>query len=280
MISLHPFEEYTVDSKRNKISLYLNSKVNLCTNNLILIIQYLKNNLPFNPYLTIQLTNMDDLAVDIKCKDYNDSNIDNILKILFHAIHLTINGTVYKTERLREYYFNHQIFRSPASFHQCDENIRTILYQEIQKLFNKNYDNFIFIGGEMYIYGKLVNCPSIFYSDFQSLVDDTKYNILNSKSFCVNYNDMILENNIAINNIAINNIAINGGIMINTSKGLTSNLLKEILKCKIKYIYCIGCKYKYILNDCNLLLNYYTLNKFIKFTSTYTVYLYCFTLNT
>jgi len=62
------------------------------------------------------------------------------------------------------------------TFHQNDDNIRDNILLPILNQ-NKKYKNVLFIGGECYIFGSLVNAENIYsYSDCESIVNDCKRN--------------------------------------------------------------------------------------------------------
>src|SRR5205823_4100201 len=85
-----------------------------------------------------------------------------------------------KTDLFREVIFvndvKYTIIRHSDTFHQTDDNIRTPLYNCLTRIFNRNKNyayHILFLGGEMYIFGKILNYVSAsFYTDFESIYND------------------------------------------------------------------------------------------------------------
>lgn len=262
---ISPYEKVIVQPLRNKISLFLNDNVNIIIPEIQLLIHFFRNNISKNPYITIQITNMNDISLIFIC-DFTEHDICHILNIIPHNTrYLCINNVNYINHRLRETYFDTIIYRSSNSFHQCDENIRIYLYNEIKKIFEIQYDTFIFVGGEMYIFGKLfVNNTKIFYSDFASIVNDTKINIDTKYIYQVDYSTITLT-------IPEHTYQYGSAILINTNNGITERLCQQIFEHNIKYVYIISCKYNAIIKNIKMLSNKYVLTKFINIKSNYDI---------
>lgn len=247
--------------------------VNIVIPGIYCLIQFFRNNIPHKLhklYITIQLTNMDDLSLIFVCSDFDALNIQHIVNITpLNTKYLCINNIIFINHRLRETYFDTIIYRNTNSFHQCDENIRTRLYNEIKMLFMQQYDFVIFIGGEMYIYGKLFDKSKIFYSDYMSIVDDTKINIDCKHIYHTDYLHTILT-------IPEHTYIYGSAILINNSNGLGVQLCNQIIEHNISYIYIISCKHKCVINDYHILKHKYTLNKFTKIKSNYEIYVSCY----
>jgi hypothetical protein len=130
------------------------------------------------------------------------------------------------------------------------------------------FDVGIFIGGEMYIYGKILNIftnNKIYLSDYPSIVldakiNDNKYN--NSIYHLIDYK----QNNCLLNKI--NNKYKKYFMICNVSKnGLNKNLCEQINILKIKYLLLIECSEKSLDRDIKLLISYKVLYNFIYFTN-------------
>jgi hypothetical protein len=247
--------------------------VNIVIPGIYYVIQFFRNNISHKLhklYITIQLTNMYDLSLIFVCLDFNASDIQHIVNITPpNTKYLCINDVIFINHRLRETYFDTIIYRNTNSFHQCDENIRIQLYNEIKMLFVQQYDFVIFVGGEMYIYGKLFDKSKIFYSDYMSIVDDAKINIECKHIYHTDYLHIILT-------IPEHTNMYGSAILINNSNGLSVQLYNQIIEHNISYIYIISCKYNCVINDYNMLKHKYTINKFIKIKSNYEIYLICY----
>lgn len=88
------------------------------------------------------------------------------------------NGNVYteKDEFVYETICGYQIKRLFHTFHQNDDIIRDQLYPKIMELY-KPVDNLLLIGGECYIYGKILKYEKCdIYTDFESIYLDAKRN--------------------------------------------------------------------------------------------------------
>ena len=137
----------------------------------------------------------------------------------------------------------------------------------------------IFLGGEMYIYGKIFDyCldKKIYITDTESLYEDAIYNDPSNKSTynLVSYKvkDFLLNTvgQHLIQNQQIQPIHI---LLSNISKtGLGELICNQIMHIKPKYLILITCNHKVTLRDINI-LNIYKLNKIIKISTTYDVFI-------
>lgn len=136
-----------------------------------------------------------------------------------------------------------KIVRSKNTFHQNDDNIRKELYNILSPILEKRYENVLFIGGECYIFGCLVNAKNIWsYSDSPHIVEDCKRNPNiyggNIETELVNYNDF------KIKNLAYDLCVLNVGI-----KGLGKHLSLLISGLNITEKYYISCNEKSFNRD-------------------------------
>jgi len=220
----------------------------------------------------IQITNNGDIGIYI----ITNENIDISSLCSYDMIkYLKINNNIVKNDKLIEIFYNNNIFRSGYSFHQNDENIRIKLYESILHEFNKYYiDIMYFIGGEMYIYGILLKKYydiGYFFSDYQSIVDDTIYNLeyhnFNKYTFnvkLINYSNYTFDH-IDYDASKLKTILINNG-----KQGLGDNLCSNIINLKFDKIFIISCNNKSFKYDYNLLKKIYNIEKQYEFTTNYT----------
>lgn len=233
-------------------------------NNKILQIEnlFLLNNiiLEDNDKMNIQITNMGDWSIIFNIKNEISKNIITSLYEDIKLKYLEINKIVFKNLYLEEIYFDKIIKRSAFSFHQNDESIREILYDNIYKfVLLNNFTKIIFLGGEMYLYGTIINTDKkYFYSDYKSIVDDTINNNINSKYVkLIDYEDK--------------DIKIESGdlILVNNGKtGLGINLCQKILENEYEWIIIISCNNKSFEKDYKILnMKYKIINKLEIFTN-------------
>ena len=233
-------------------------------NNKILQIEnlFLLNNiiLEDNYKINIQITNKGDWSIIFNIKNEISKNIITTLCEDIKLKYLEINKIVLKNLYLEEIYFDKIIKRSAFSFHQNDESIRKILYDNIYKfVLSKDFKKIIFLGGEMYLYGTIINSDQkYFYSDYKSIVDDTLNNDINSKYVkLIDYEDR--------------DIKIESGdlILVNNGKtGLGVNLCQKILENEYELIIIISCNNKSFEHDYKILnMKYKIINKFEIFTN-------------
>ncbi len=246
----------TFDFEKSIVLEELNKKIIIIEN------LFMKNNiiLENNEKINIQITNLGDWSINFSIKKDLLQNIINFLNEDIKLKYLEINKIVIKNSYLEEIYFNKIIKRSAYSFHQNDENIRKILYDNIYKfILSIKFNEIIFIGGEMYLFGTIINSEKkYFYSDYKSIVDDTIINDINSNYVeLVNYEDKKI------------NIKNGDIILINNGKsGLGNNLCKKILENDYEWIVIISCNNKSFENDYKILnIKYKIINRFEIYTN-------------
>lgn len=259
ILNNHSLEEYKLC--RNTILFTWKERNNIksiVNNHIINIIQF------FEQFIII-----DDAIFNIQANEYNCAitiiksnilefnNIDN----LFNIVYLKINDVTIKNGIYKDIIKNETITRQICTFHQTDDNIKSVLYDVIIDNVN-DIKQLILLGGEMYIFAKILKYNKLVcYSDFQSIVDDTKDNLKTSENiFLVNYNDFTFS----IETFSIEDDAY---IVANTGKtGLNINICNNIIKNKnkIKKIIIISCNDKSFTKDYDYLMKFYRLiNKII-----------------
>jgi hypothetical protein len=258
---------------RNKISFTGEPNYNcydIIENSLLKVIQFFSSILNYeNDKITyeFQITNCNDICLYI----HNSSrNYVDLEKISSQLQYFKLNNVIIKNNLVKEIFFEKIIIRNVESFHQNDNNIRHNLYDCILK--NCEYvNNMYFIGGEMYLYGKILNefyINAYFYSDYKSIVEDcyrnNENNHNNENIFLVNYNDFILHDSFGEKHIVINN----------GKSGLNIHLCTEILRLEFNKIFIISCNKKSFYKDYNILKNKYNIFKQYAFTTNYTINLY------
>jgi hypothetical protein len=237
--------------------------------------QYLINYLPkINSSCELQITNNNDVSIIIK-NVINDINENDFLKLkqIINLKYLKIFNKILLNELLSETINNKLIFRNSLSFHQNDENIRAKLYEIIYQ--NMELHEYIyFIGGEMYIYGIILKKYyhyGYFFSDFESIVNDTIYNL--------NYHN-IDKSNYNVNLVDYDTVKFNYHndkkmIIINNGKnGLGLNLCYEIIKCDFDKIFIISCNNKSFNQDYEMLKIKYKIIKSFEIKTNYSIWLY------
>jgi hypothetical protein len=247
--------------EKNNIKLIVN-------NHIINIIQF------FEQFIII-----DDAIFNIQANEYNCAitiiksnilefnNIDN----LFNIVYLKINDVTIKNGIYKDIIKNEIITRQICTFHQTDDNIKSVLYDVIIDNVN-NAKQLILLGGEMYIFAKILKYDKLIcYSDFQSIVDDTKDNLKTSENiFLVDYDDFTFSmETFSMETFSMETFSIEDDayIVANTGKtGLNINICNNIIKNKnkIKKIIIISCNEKSFIKDYNYLMKFYKLiNKII-----------------
>ena len=246
----------TFDFQKSIVLDELNNKI-LEIENLFLLNNIILEN---NDKINIQITNTNDWSIIFNLKNEITTNIITTLYEDIKLKYFEINKLVLKNLYLEEIYFDKIIKRSAYSFHQNDESIRKILYDNIYKFaLSKNFKKIIFLGGEMYLYGKIIDTDQkYFYSDYKSIVDDTVHNNINLK-----YVKLIDYEN--------KDIKIESGDMIlvnNGKSGLGINLCQKILENEYEWIIIISCNNKSFENDYEILnMKYKIINKLEIFTN-------------
>jgi hypothetical protein len=217
-----------------------NDLLRLCNSYIVKIITNQINELPINNSLICIQANHNDNIITINDKCIRRYN--------YYNDYVTIND------------YNIKIIRNPSSFHQPDDNIRIPLYNFLLRyLQKKNVNTAIFLGGEMYIYGKILSHlinNAFYFTDYKSLLIDSINNSCpynNNKYKLIDYTKHDLFDIYDKNSDKTFLIA-------NVSKnGLGQNLIEEICKINPKYLITIHCSKKACYNDNLLLLK----NKYI-----------------
>ena len=213
------------------------------------IIQFLKKyDFDKKTYITIQ-GNEYNYGLIIK-----NSNITDLTEVcqLFYISFLEINDIVIYNNKYLDIIKGTIIFRNIKSFHQTDDTIKDVLYDVILQECN-NYEELVCLGGEMYIFSKILNYKKIMcYSDFESIVEDTKFNLMTDKNIqLVSYDTFIFS---------LRNY--HTCAIINTGKtGMTKNICENINKNKISKVVVISCNEKSFVKDMSMLKNYILLEK-------------------
>lgn len=158
--------------------------------------------------------------------------VNNIL-LQFNICYLEINNNIIINNKFLDIICNNIIYRNIHTFHQTEELIKNMVIDFVIKNGN-NFTNLICIGGEMYIFSKILKYKNLFcYSDFQSIVDDTKFN-----------NDKFKDNIYLVdyNTVFITKIISDTCIIVNISKqGLGYNLAININNTNVNNIIIISC---------------------------------------
>ena len=120
------------------------------------------------------------------------------------------------------------------------------------------------IGGECVLFGKLFNKNhKTFYTDFESIYNDCKYNHPEYPTYLINYNTC---------NITFEMDSI---IITNTGyQGLGINLSNNLLLSKCHYIYIISCNKHSFQKDFKILSGNYKINNVMEIKTNYSVWIY------
>lgn len=208
--------------------------------------------------VTIVNTSLNNFGIDITMDDN---------KIIFWELfnistYFKYNGIIIKNNKLTELYGHHLVKRHHDSFFQTEYGVANKIHDTIYQN-NNNSSVKIFLGGEMYYYGLLLqNYYDIgyFFSDFDSIIDDALDNLKYLSDIRsihiekINYNDH--KFNINNNNIDI--------IVNNGKTGLGHHMVQEICKLKVNKITIISCCTKSFNRDYDELRKYYKLDKTIE----------------
>ena len=199
--------------------------------------------------------------------DKNNFNNFNHLQIKFISEKL-LNSYII-TENIL---VNTRIKRHLISFYQSDQSIREFIHEnislEIKQLIFKE-KTCIFLGGEMYIYGKIFDHlfnQKIYITDIKSIYLDSINNDPNphkSSYYLVNYNTKFLIDINSNIDILISNIS---------KAGLKKEICEQIQILNIRYLILISCKEKVIDRDIKLLTKYLCYKK-IKISTNYDVFI-------
>jgi hypothetical protein len=245
---------YNLIPSRNKIFVTSNINISIIDDSIKQNIQFLLN---LNNITIISLANNKLIVIyNNKINIKNNYNIQFISKSQIH--NKIISEIIYVNE------IPYKIKRHLNSFVQPDNTIRFLVHNTIYRFISKIKINLgVFIGGEMYIYGKILDNfvkNKIYYSDYESLIIDAKLNDSQlNKYYLIDY----------LNPKCLNKIKDSNSIIIcNVSKsGLGINLCKQLNNIKTKYLILIECSNKALNNDLIYLYNYTILHKFRYFTN-------------
>lgn len=236
--------------------------------------QFLCNNTYFhlNENVTVEIQ-ANELNVGLKIiseKLHDDTLIDYIKLYDVEIVYLQINDITY----IKKYYkclwgSEHIVYRSPETFCQNDDIVKTILHKKMQEEMFSHEDiilNYVFIGGEMYGYQKFIPKTNVkkicCYSDYQSIVDDTIKNLDTREKTdveikYVKYDSLNLEKH-------KNKDGEYTYVICNNGKGGLYNLSYEINKIYATKIMIISCNEKSFAKDYDVLKTIYTLDKLYK----------------
>jgi hypothetical protein len=196
-----------------------------------------------------------------------------IYKTSIHICHLQFNDNIYITNYYKDIINTKHIYRYILTFHQTDDNISHNLHNKIYDISKSEYlERFIFIGGEMYLYGVLLEefyKIAEFYTDFQSIYDDcvlnNQYDDKQIDIYKVDYDTMNFKNHTYDNSC----------VLINIGKiGLGRNICEKLLTHNHKALLIISCHKKSFNRDYNILQTEYKITHTYTFTTIYDVDLY------
>lgn len=246
--------KYNLIPSRNKIFVLSYINLNIVDESIKQNIQFLLN---LNNITIISLSKNKLIVI------YNNKiNIKNNYNIQFIPKIITNNKII--TEIIYVNEIPYKIKRHLNSFVQPDNTIRFLIHNTIYRFISKIKINLgVFIGGEMYIYGKILDNfvkNKIYYSDYESLIFDAKLNDSQlNKYYLIDY-----QNPNCLNKIKDSNSI----IICNVSKsGLGINLCNQLNNIKTKYLILIECSKKSMIKDLQYLYNYNVLHKFRYYTN-------------
>ena len=219
----------------------------------------LKYSLYENTILEIQSNEYNSgLSIQTKELTVNELNkLIDFMKSYKNITYLEINKIVYLNEKFIDNLDNILIKRNFKSFHQNDDVVKKYLYNFIKNNIN-NPDNILLFGGEMYGFSLFFPKKDIYaYSDFNSIVEDTKYNCQNIITELIDYNTFNYTMNLE-----------KVSIICNTSKsGLGENLCNQINKIKANNLFLISCNKKSFERDYLILCKQYKIKKNLQINS-------------
>ena len=136
----------------------------------------------------------------------------------------------------------HGILKNIQTFTQRDDNIRNYIHEKLKM--EANNENIVFIGGEMYIYAKILDTTkSIGFTDTESIKIDTEENS-KIEVYIIDYTESKILDKIINFTVAI----------INIFTDIPKNLIEEIEKSNIKKLFIISCKgenkYNFSMFEC------------------------------
>ena len=206
-----------------------------------------------------------DAIIEIQANEFNigvkinnlDKSIDililiDYLKSYNNMYYIEINDIVISNKLFIDTIGLHIIKRQFVTFHQNDDIVKEHLYKLIK---HDTVDNLILIGGEMYGYHNVIKSNNLFcYSDFDSVVNDTIYNVHPSiYKICniikINYDLYKFTDYDGISCMICNN----------GKGGLGKNITKQIITLNINTIYIVSCNENSLKTDYNVLKNKYNI---------------------
>ena len=222
---------------------------------------------------TIFLYNTNNIVV--VCHNLSNIMISRLIKINTIPTIQFISDQMAKNFIIKDYIdmddVHYSFYRHLNTFYQVDKNLQIYIHNIIYRFIGsrKEIITGILLGGEMYIYGCILNnclLNKIYITDTKSIYDDAILNNFKlnnrSKYYLIDYqNKKCLINCLEENTDVITK---NNSILIcNISKsGLTKKLCIQIIN--IKYLILIHCKEKSCQNDClYLAIKYKIVNQFI-----------------
>jgi hypothetical protein len=139
------------------------------------------------------------------------------------------------------------IKKNIKTFTQRDDNIRMNIHQTLVNKIPEHDKQIMFIGGEMYIYAKILKyIKGIAFTDFAGIKQDTEENI-KIPTYLIDYekHDIIQF---------IDEVQVKPEIcIINVLNGLTSNLAQQINSLNINKLIIISCRLQSIESDIDLI---------------------------
>jgi hypothetical protein len=199
-----------------------------------------------------------------------------IYKTSIQICHLQFNDIIHITNYYRDIINTTHIYRYILTFHQTDDNISHNLHNKIYDIFKSDYsESFIFMGGEMYLYGVLLKefyKIAEFYTDFQSIYDDCVLNNHHNN----HHNDKQIDiYKVDYNTMNFKNTYNNSCVLINIGKiGIGRNICEQLLTHNHKVLLIISCHKKSFKRDYNILQTKYKITHIYTFTTIYDVDLY------
>jgi hypothetical protein len=185
---------------------------------------------------------------EICCNEFNCSIIIigefNIQHLEYcNLTYYQINDNVIIDKKFNDWY---GILKNSKTFTQRDDNIRKNIHSLLIKEVPVN-SQIIFIGGEMYVYAKILNyIKGIAFTDYESIKQITEENN-QIPTYLINYDINIIFPHLLSNDINPN-ICI-----INVLDGLSKNLAKQINSLNINKLIIISCKLKTLNSDKKLI---------------------------
>jgi len=195
----------------------------------------------------------------------NENDLDYLIsqyKLIYFKNGNNVIKDITGDEKFKDYYTNSlgqiiPIYRSIETFHQTNESLRPTIYKLIANNNVGTLHNILLIGGECYLYGRLLpttpNSNIEVYSDYQSILDDALYNMPGVKTHLIDYKTISLE--YRYNNASSTEIDC---VILNVGKsGLGEKLCSELIdrSSLIKQMWYISCNEKSFKRDNAILLS-------------------------